>query len=443
MRHFWDLGPMRSAVLFATIAAPAGLAAQATPAVDTTTMAYEVGGVQVIHRQLAANEIVVVNLHLLGGSQQLTPETAGIEALLLRAAEFGTVGYPGRESRLALARTGSRLGVFAAPDWTVIGSYGLRSAFDSTFAILADRVMRPGLDSAGIEVVRQRMLRAVRAGQNHPDGMVQMLADSIAFQGHPYQNDPGGSEASLTGLTTAALRQYAESQMVTSRMLLVVVGNVPRAQVEAAIGRTLGTLPTGAYTWALPAEWRAPDAAVVLRARQLPTNYIMGYFAGPASNSRDYLPFRVATQLIGDLAGYAIRDAGLSYAAYAPFLERGASGGGIYVTTTRPDTTMRIFNAAITLLRENSIDRSALQRYYDGYTTSFVAQNESNAAQADFLARYQLLHGDWRLSARYMDDLRDVTPPAIRRVVREYMRKIRYAFLGNIVYAPEKELVKY
>jgi zinc protease len=420
------------------------VAAMAAPqAADTTTTSYEVAGVRVIHRPLAANELVAVNLYLLGGARQLGPGTAGVEAMLLRASEFGTERYPGREARLALARTGSRTVLAPQADWTLFGFRGVRDEFDATWDVFADRVMRPALDSAGVEVVRQRMLRAARRSRIHPDMEIRRVADSIAFQGHPYAFDPEGTEATVAGITTAVMREYHRSEFVRSRMLVVVVGNITRAQVEAAIERTFAQLPQGSYVWSLPPVWSGARSSFTVQDRQLPTDYILGYFAGPQSDSRDYAAFRVATRLLGGFAAWSIRNEGLSYAAYSPFLERGASGGGIYVTTTRPDTTMRIFNATIAYLRENPLSRTMLRNYYDGFTTEYYTENESNAGQADFLARHELLHGDWRRAAQYLEDVRRVQGPHISRIARQYMKNIQYVFLGNSTRVPERELTKY
>ena len=425
----------RAATLAAQVPEPVAPAAS-----DTATASYEVGGVRVIHRPLAANEIVAVNLYLLGGSAQLSPQNAGIEAMLLAVSEFGTHSYPGRGTRLALARTGSRTTIETEPDWTLFGFRGLRTEFDSTWAVFAERVMRPTIDSASVEVVRTRMQLAVRARTTHPDAIVRRLADSVAFAGHPYQADPDGTETSLRAITPAALRSYHESQMVTSRMLLIVIGNIPRAQVEAAISRTLAGLPRGSYAWSLPPVWTAKKATLTVSEYSLPTNYILGYFAGPQTNSKDYNAFRIATGILGGIAHSNIRESGLSYAAGAPLLERGASGGGIYVSTTRPDTAIKIFNNTIELLQETAVPRYLLQNYYDGFLTEYYSLNEANDDQADFLARFELLRGDWRASARYMQEIRAVQSHDIRRVVRQYMKNIQYVFLGDANRAPAEAM---
>ena len=83
---------------------------------DSVTFSYDVGGVHVIQRPSFGNDVVSVHLYLLGGTRQLTPTTQGIEKLLLRTSEYGTVKYPGDATRAAWARTGSQLLVCADDD---------------------------------------------------------------------------------------------------------------------------------------------------------------------------------------------------------------------------------------------------------------------------------------------------------------------------------------
>jgi zinc protease len=60
---------------------------------------------------------------------------------------------------------------------------------DSTWAILADRLMAPRLERAETELVREQLLTAVRSRKDSPDALLDFLADSITFVGHPYALD--------------------------------------------------------------------------------------------------------------------------------------------------------------------------------------------------------------------------------------------------------------
>ena len=121
----------------AAIGAPRARALQATPASslsDTAiTTKFDVNGLSVILRRNTANEVVVANLYLLGGTRQLTEQTAGIEALILAASERGTKRFPGAAARQKTANLGSSIGVEAGDDWSAMGLRAIRATFDSTW----------------------------------------------------------------------------------------------------------------------------------------------------------------------------------------------------------------------------------------------------------------------------------------------------------------------
>src|SRR6185312_9113341 len=180
--------------------------------VDSLTVSYDVRGVHVIQRPSYATDVVVVDLYLIGGVQQVTQATAGVEAVALRAAEYGTARYPDAQSRFALAATGSRIVVDPEDDWTLFGFRGVVDQFDSTWAVFANRVTQPTLDPRSIALVRSQMMEEARERSEIPDSAVATAADSLSFPGHPYRLEPGGTLESLPTLTPAVVRHFVTTQ---------------------------------------------------------------------------------------------------------------------------------------------------------------------------------------------------------------------------------------
>jgi zinc protease len=215
-------------------------------------------------------------------------------------------------------------------------------------------------------------------------------------------------------------------------MLLVVVGDIDRAHVERLVRQSLGTLPRGSYEWTLPPRVPVLPAALAIEKRALPTNYLLGYYSGPLADSPDYQALRVATSVLTGRMFAEIRTReNLTYDVHAPFLDRAATAGGLYVSTVAPDTTLRLMRAQITDLADGLLDRSGLAQLEQQFITEYFLDNETNAAQADFLARSQLYQGDYRAAERFVSDLRKVTPEDVQRVVRRYMKGIRFAYIGD------------
>lgn len=447
MRRGSVLGVWRGIVVLAAL--PAWLSAQATatrpatprPATasaavgatdDSLTTRFEVAGIPVILRRVGANNVVAANLYLLGGVRQLTPTNQGIENFLLEATERGTAKYPRDVLRNKMAQLGSVIAISPGVDWTAIGLRSTVTNFDSTWAILADRLMAPTLDPAEVELVREQFVTGVRQRKDSPDALLDYLADSIAFAGHPYALDPVGNEATLTRMTVADLKAYRTAQLVTSRMLLVVVGNVSRTRVEKLVRESIGRLPKGTYAWSLPTAPTELKGAYVVERKALPTNYLQGYFHGPTANAKDYAALRLACAVLSGRLFSEIRSKrNLTYSVNAPFVERALSMGGLYVTTTSPDEVLAIMIEQVRAMKDGEITEDGLERLVQQFIVTYFLDNETNADQANMLARAELYQGDYRVAGRFVDDLRAVTPLDIRNASRKYMTNIRWAYVGD------------
>jgi zinc protease len=166
--------------------------------------------------------------------------------------------------------------------------------------------------------------------------------------------------------------------------------------------------------------------------RALPTNYILGYFHGPPADSSDYAALRVAQAILsGQLFAEVRSRRNLTYAVDAPFVERALATGGVYVTTVAPDQTLAVIREELDALQNGQIDRQSLQKLVLQFVTEYFLNNETNAAQAGFLARAQLYSGDYRKAATFVEELRAVTPLDLRTVSRKYMRDFRFAYVGD------------
>ncbi|MGH7663112.1 MAG: M16 family metallopeptidase [Gemmatimonadaceae bacterium] len=411
---------------------------------DSITTSYEVSGVRIIHRPVYAHDVVTANLYLLGGTRQLTVDNAGIEAMLLRVSEYGTRRRSTEELRRATALTGSEIGVHPGVDYTAFGFVGIKQEFDSMWTLLAERLMQPALDSTAIELVRSQMIGSARSRRNTPDAHVFYLADSAAFEGHPYGLEPSGTEHSLARITRADLQQYLDEQMVTSRMLLVVVGDVPRATIEDAVQSTIGTLSRGSYVWTTPPPIPERSSAVVMEQRLLNTNYILGFFNGPPTTHEDYTAFQLATAFLSSGMTREIREErSLSYAVYAPFMERAIPAGGVYVTTGAPATVVPLIRAEIEELQEHYIAPQGMSFFTRQWITGYFGEHETTEEQADLLARAELYRGDYRESVRLMQELRRVRPSDVRRVARLYMTDVQFAYLGDTTRVEREEFEKF
>jgi zinc protease len=401
-------------------------------AMATLTTSFDVGGIHVILRKNDANNVVAANLYLLGGVREVKDANSGIEPILLDVSERGTQRYSKNSLRRAMARLGSEILVAPSADWTMFGIRSTTEVFDSTWSIFADRLMHPTLASGDVNLVKTQYLSGIRQKRDDPDALAAYLADSLTYEGHPYSISTVGNESSIPNIDSAALRDFHRREFVTSRMLLVVVGNVDRAHIERLVLSSIGQLPRGNYVWTPPPRVRELPTSLVVDRRTLPTNYLLGYYSGPLASGADYPALRVATAVLTGRMFAEIRGRqNLTYDVSAPFIDRAATVGGLYVSTVSPDTTLKLMRAAVTELQQGMVDAGGLSELEEHFITDYFLDNETNGAQADFLARAQVYEGDYREAERFVDQLKSVTPEAVQRVARKYMKNFRFAYVGD------------
>ena len=398
---------------------------------DTLTTTYSVGNLRVIHRRTNVST-VVMNVYLLGGVRSAPPGLDGIENFLLQVSERGTQKYSRDVLRRAQARTGAEVVVEPREDWTMIGVRTTPETLDSSWSILADRVVHPRIDSVDVDFIREQLLGAIRQRQDSPDALLDYLSDSVAYAGNPYATSAVGTEESLSRITRADLLRFHREQFSTSRMLLVVIGNVDRATIERLVRTTLGTLPAGSYTWTLPDTMAtSPGDAVIIR-RALPTNYLQGYFQGPAANSPDAPALRVAAAVLsGRLFAEVRSKRNLTYAVSANYRDRALTSVGLYVTTTLPDSVLGIMAHEVRVLQNFEIQTEFLAPVIRQFITEYFLDNETSTAQADFLARALLYRGHVTAGDHFVSDLRAVTGADVRRVAQRYFRNAHWAYVGD------------
>jgi zinc protease len=444
-RHFMLAAALAATLLVARADQPAVAAARAAGPTfaDTLVSQYDVAGINVIQRLATGGNIVALQIHLLGGARQIDSTNAGIEPVMLIASESGTRNYPGVATRRAQSLTGSDINVDAGADWTTLGFVGLASEFDSTLAVVGDRLANPALDSAAVAVAKNRALMVIRNRAESPQFMAQQLAESLAFAGHPYANSVMGTSRSLSSLTAASVAAYHKAQVVKSRLLVVVAGNVTRAQVEAGLRRSLAGLPQGNYVWSLPERWVPTKPAVAARRMQLPTSYLVGVFSGPQTSNGDVWRLQFGMSLLSGMINGPMRDSGITYGAGAGLISRGATGGIITVSTGSPERAMRIINDRIELLGRVVLPPGYFTSNSADYNRGYQYRMETAAGQVETLTNAYLQHGDFRYFEELARELRTVTAEGMSRAVRSYVKNIQWAYIGDTTFMPRAMMMKY
>jgi zinc protease len=396
------------------------------------TEEFTVHGMKVLLKKNPGNQIIAAHLFVQGGVFNLTPDIAGIEPFLYNVALKGTKKYPKEVINAELARMGTQISGNATKDYSGLSLRCIKPNFDKSWEIFADVLMNPTLDSKEVELVREQVLTGLRQRKDNPDSYLRLIGDSLFFAGHPYALDPSGTEASVSRITVDQMRQYLKDNLRTSKLLLVVVGDVDRGDIEKKVARAFGELAVGDYKPTYPAPVSHASPSLVVHPQKMPTNYIIGYFPAPSIRDNDYYAMNITMSMLQQRVFEEVRTKrNLSYAPAAFFQNQFANCANLYVTAVEPDTTLKVMLAEVNRIQTELISAKELQDKITEFLTRYYVQNETNAAQASFLAHYELSGVGWHTSEKFVDNMKKVTPEQIREVARKYIRNIQFAVIGD------------
>ena len=393
---------------------------------------FEINGLKVLVKRREGSLTVAAGLFVRGGSANINAENAGIESLMLSVSTEATTGFPRDKMRNELSRMGTLIGSSANNDYSVLSLGCTRMNFDRSWQLFTDVILRPSFTKDDVSLVQQRMVVSLSDDTDNPDVYLQKLQDKVAYAGHPYLNDTGGTPETVGKLTPDDLRRYHDKVMETSRLLLVIVGDLNPTEVRDLVASSIGKLPRGAYKPTPVPALTFDKSTVDVTPRSLPTNYVQGFFTAPSLTSPDIYAMRVASSLLRDRVFEEVRvKRNLSYAPDAFLRTQAANVGGLYVTAVDANQSVRIMLNEIAKLQQQPVRAEEIQAVIAQYLTTYYLGQETNAAQAGELAQAELIGNGWRSSTDFLEKLSAVTPADVQRVSQKYMRNIKFVVLGN------------
>jgi len=393
---------------------------------------FEVNGLKVLLKRREGSLTVAAGLFIRGGASNINAQNAGIETLMLSVATEASTNFPRARMRSELSRMGTVIGSSSNNDYSVLSLATTRMHFDRSWQIFTDVVLRPAFTKEDVALVQQRQVVSLSDDTDNPDVYLQKLQERVAYAGHPYLNNTSGTPETVARLTPEDLSKYHAKLMETSRLLLVIVGDLNPAEVKTLVTESFGKLPRGNYKPETIPQLAFDKSSVEVTPRELPTNYVQGLFTAPSLTSPDIYPMRIASSLLRDRVFEEVRaKRNLSYAPDAFLRTQAANVGGLYVTAVDANQSIRLMLNEIARLQNEPVSSEDIHAVVAQYLTTYYLGQETNAAQAGELAQYELIGGGWRNSVDFLERLSAVTPADIQRVSQKYMKNIRFVVLGN------------
>ena len=388
-------------------------------------------GIEVLYVHKPALPIVDVHLLVRGGAMTDRRAHAGRSSMAAELIDEGTRTRSALEISEFVEQLGAELDVRAGWDACFFTMHGLSSAFGDLMGLLCELVAEPSFPEDEFRRKRDERLHKLMQEQDEPRTIAyKLLARTTFGDQHPFGVPLAGTLASIEALGLAELRNYYDHTFAPARMHAVVVGDISREQVLAALDDGLGDWPGGAGNAGAESLEATTSAGLHLVHRvNAPQSEVRFGHVGVARGTADYFPILVMNTILGGSFKSRLNmklreEKGFTYGASTGFSfrrEGGSFSGGAAVDTEATAETVELSVAELVRMREGGVTAEELSRARNYLALGFMRNFETTGDIAGHLSELALYDLNDDHLAEYADRVAAVTADEVGAAAQRYL----------------------
>lgn len=387
-------------------------------------------GLTIVQRSLKTAPVVGVQLWVGVGSSQERDDQRGMahvhEHLVFKGTDKRGVGVIAADIEAA----GGSINAWTSLEETVYHVVLPADAGGLGVDVLLDGALRTTLDADELEKELEVIREEIRRGDDVPARSHVEHLFSSAWGDHGYGLRVIGSVESVSAFDADALKAFHERWYHPQNMVLVVVGDCTRHDVEAWVEASMDTRERAAFEPAVPVT--PPMLATgmpVVEHRVVENARVTVAFQGPSRQHEDHPAVQLLCTLLAGtnssvLYDRLVRSDGLAVSAWSDVFSLQHDGLVLAGATFAPESSiyevLKVLGEELAdvALRVRSDDLLRAKRSFE---SSHLMTEATVQGRASAYGSGALHHGEPQWQKAWMKRLRKVTLEDIRRVAKTYL----------------------
>lgn len=334
---------------------------------------------------------------------------------------------------------GVGLGSNSSWDASTISLHTPTAQLDSSLALFSDVVLRPAFPDQDFQRIKKTRLTNLLQLKDRPTAIADQAYASILYGAdHPYGHPLIGTEASITGMTTADLRSFYSANFLPNNSTLIIVGDVTPAQIEKKIEALFGGWKQGIvapYSFSDAPKAVATTVYLIDKPGAAQSSFRIGSVGVPRS-TRDYFALNVLNTILGgsftSRLNQNLREKhGYTYGARSRFDMRQSAGpftASAEIVAAKTDSGLVEFMNELGAIRDTvpSVELGKAKRYLQLGMPSDFETTQQIANQLVPVALYGLALNYYN---NYVTNIEGVTQADVQRVARQYINPSNLAIV--------------
>ncbi|HYE36198.1 pitrilysin family protein [Methylocaldum sp.] len=371
-------------------------------------------------------------------------EKFGLAALTSGMLDTGAGDWDADAIAQRLESVGASLGTGVSRDtaWLSLRSLThpekLGVALETGREILA----RPRFEQKDFDREKNRTLLAIKQRGEQPDDLAEIAFFQALYGNHPYAHPQEGFTETVEPLTREDLVDFHKRYYVAKNAIVVIVGEVKRADAESIAEKLLSGLEQGAVSPALSAPEPIHSVETVKRPFPSEQTHVRAGLIGMTATDPDYFPLYVGNHILGG-SGLVSRISeevrekrGLSYNAYSYFMplrEAGPFQVGLQTRNDQAEEALRVALKTVKDFAANGPTDKELEAAKKNIIGGFVLRLDSNQKLTEQVAIVAFYNRPLDYLARFTEKVEAVTREDIKRAFRSRVDpdKLRTVLVGG------------
>jgi zinc protease len=328
--------------------------------------------------------------------------------------------------------------------WVSLRTLTSEPALSTSLETLSRILAQPRFPQPALERLRKATLVALNQDEQDPGSVGKKALYRSLFGGHPYAEDPLGTQDTVPGIDRDDILAHYRRYYVAANATIAMVGAVTRNQAERIADQVASGLAAGSA--APPLAPVSEPAAAQNTHVDFPStqSHVYAGFPGMRRGDPDYFPLYVGNHVLGgnglvSLLSEEVREKrGLSYSVYSYFLpmqQRGPFMLGLQTKSEQVEQAREVLMSTLARFIEEGPDAAELEAAKQNITGGFPLRIASNSKIVEYLS----VIGFYDLPLDYLDrfnaNVEAVTGEQIRDAFRRRIDLERFSVV--VVGPPE------
>ena len=240
---------------------------------------------------------------------------------------------------------------------------------DKAFSLLKLALNEPRFDAEPLERMTQANLSRIKRSIGQPDWINAHIFNDVAFGGHPYALNSGGTLTTLTTITADDLKTYKNNWLTQDRLVIAATGNITKKELVKIIDNVFSALPKSGLENKIQQGSLQNKGKTYLFEKDIPQTIITAALPSIDKNHTDYDNLQLLNYIYGGggfgsrLMEEAREKRGLTYGIYSQIAAQDYLSTLNISTSTQNKSVeemLDIIKAQMNLLRDTNITAQEL-----------------------------------------------------------------------------------